>query len=58
MIRLDTIVRFEEKMGAETVSKFDLQYAATFFATPTTSQGEVVTIVEKLAHDLLPQPIV
>ena len=54
MIRLDTIAHFEEKLGAETVSKFDLQYAATFFATPTTSLGEAVAIVEKLAHDLLP----
>jgi len=54
MIRLDTIARFEEKMGAETVSKFDLQYAATFFATPTTALDQAVSIVETLAHDLLP----
>ncbi len=54
MIRLDTIAYFEEKLGAETVSKFDLQYAATFFATPTTSLGEAVAIVEDLAHDLMP----
>ena len=54
MIRLDTIAHFEEKLGAETVSKFDLQYAATFFATPTTALDKAVIIVETLAHDLLP----
>ncbi len=54
MIRLDTIAYFEEKLGAETVSKFDLQYAATFFAAPTTALDKAVSIVETLAHDLLP----
>ncbi|MCU7799652.1 MAG: efflux RND transporter permease subunit [gamma proteobacterium symbiont of Lucinoma myriamae] len=54
MIRLDTIAHFEEKLGAETVSKFDLQYAATFFATPTTALDKAIGIVETLANDLLP----
>jgi HAE1 family hydrophobic/amphiphilic exporter-1 len=34
LVRLDSVARFEEKLGPAVIGRFDLQYAATFYATP------------------------
>ena len=38
--RYVTLDRFEEKLGPAVIGRFDLQYAATFYATPTIPLGE------------------
>jgi HAE1 family hydrophobic/amphiphilic exporter-1 len=35
MVRLDSVASFRETLGPAVVGRFDLQYATTFFATPT-----------------------
>jgi len=54
MVRLDSLAGYEEKLGPAAISRFDRQYAANFYATPTVSLGEAVAYVEDVAADLLP----
>lgn len=54
MVRLDSIARFEEKLGPAVIARYDLQYAATFYATPTIPLGEAVDLVKNTAAEILP----
>ncbi len=54
MVRLDSVARFEEKLGPAVIGRFDLQYAATFYATPTMPLGEAVELVRTTAAETLP----
>jgi HAE1 family hydrophobic/amphiphilic exporter-1 len=40
MIRLDNLARLNEGVGPATISRYDLQYSANFFATPTVPEGD------------------
>jgi HAE1 family hydrophobic/amphiphilic exporter-1 len=42
LVRLDSVARFEEKLGPAVIGRFDLQYSATFYATPTIPLGDAV----------------
>jgi HAE1 family hydrophobic/amphiphilic exporter-1 len=52
LIRLDSVATFKEVLGPAVISHFDLQYAATFYNTPSVSLGEAVEIVKKAAEGL------
>jgi HAE1 family hydrophobic/amphiphilic exporter-1 len=54
MVRLDSVARFEEKLGPAVIGRFDLQYAATFYATPTIPLGEAVELVRRAGQEILP----
>ena len=54
LIRLDTVAKLKEKLGAATIGRYKLQYAATFFATPTIPEGDAAEIVLREAKDILP----
>lgn len=54
MVRLDVISRFEPQLGAAVISRYNLQYAAAFYATPTISEGDAAEIVKREATPLLP----
>lgn len=54
LIRLDQVARFEPGLGAAVISRYNLQYAATFFATPTIPEGDAAEIVLAEADQLLP----
>jgi HAE1 family hydrophobic/amphiphilic exporter-1 len=54
MVRLDSVARFEEKLGPAVIGRFDLQYAATFYATPTIPLGEAVESVRRAGQEILP----
>jgi len=54
LIRLDTVAKLKEKLGAATIGRYRLQYAATFFATPTIPEGDAAEIVLREAKDILP----
>jgi len=54
MVRLDSVARFEEKLGPAVIGRYDLQYAATFYATPSIPLGEAVDLVRATAADILP----
>ena len=54
LVRLDSVASFTETLGPAVIGRFDLQYAATFFATPTLPLGEAVRKVRAFADDLPP----
>ena len=54
MVRLDSVAKFEQKLGAAVVGRYDLQYAATFYVTPLMSLGEAATKVKEIAAGLMP----
>jgi len=54
LVRLDSVASFQETLGPAVVGRFDLQYAATFYASPTLPLGEAVEVVKRSAAELLP----
>jgi hydrophobic/amphiphilic exporter-1 (mainly G- bacteria), HAE1 family len=54
MVRLDAVARFEETMGAAVISRFNLQYAANFYAVPEVPLAQAVDTVERVAAEELP----
>ena len=54
LVRLDSVATFSERLGPAVIGRFDLQYAATFYATPTIPLGEAVAEVRQTAAELLP----
>ncbi len=54
LVRLDSVARFEERLGPAVIGRFDLQYAATFYATPTIPLGDAVAQVRAAAAEILP----
>ncbi len=54
LVRLDTVAHFEEFLGPAVISRYDLQYAAEFFATPEDALGTAVNKVMVTSKDLLP----
>jgi HAE1 family hydrophobic/amphiphilic exporter-1 len=54
LVRLDSVAGFTESLGPAVIGRFDLQYAATFYATPSVPLGEAVDAVRSAASDLLP----
>jgi HAE1 family hydrophobic/amphiphilic exporter-1 len=53
MVRLDTVASFKPVLGAAVIGRFDLQYAANFYGTPSLPLGEAVTKVQQTAKPLL-----
>jgi HAE1 family hydrophobic/amphiphilic exporter-1 len=54
LIRLDQVARFEPGLGAAVISRYNLQYSATFFLTPTIAEGDAAEVVLEEADRLLP----
>ena len=54
MVRLDSVASFEERLGPAVIGRFDLQYSATFYATPTIPLGDAVALARSTAAELLP----
>jgi len=52
MVRLDSVANFNESLGPAVIGRYDLQYAVTFFASPTIALGEAVGKVKALSADL------
>jgi hydrophobic/amphiphilic exporter-1 (mainly G- bacteria), HAE1 family len=54
LVRLDSVASFRQTLGPAVIGRFDLQYAATFFASPTMPLGQAVDKVKATAAELLP----
>ena len=54
LVRLDAVASFSETLGPAVIGRFDLQYSATFFATPTIPLGEAVAKLRAATVDLPP----
>jgi HAE1 family hydrophobic/amphiphilic exporter-1 len=53
-VRLDTISRWERKLGPAVIQKMDLRYAGMFYSAPAMPLGSAVANVQEIAHELLP----
>lgn len=54
LVRLDAIASFERSTGPAVVARYDLSYAAEFFATPAVGLAEAMEQVEAAAGEILP----
>ncbi len=54
LVRLDTVTGIKQTIGAAVIGRFDLQYATTFYASPTIPLGEAVAKVKEAAAGILP----
>lgn len=52
LVRLDSVATFKETLGPAIIGRFDLQYSATFYATPNIPLGEAVEKVRTMTADL------
>ncbi|HET7669299.1 MAG TPA: efflux RND transporter permease subunit [Burkholderiales bacterium] len=52
LVRLDQVARFREALGPAVIGRFDLQYSATFYATPTVPLGAAIETVRAAAQSL------
>ncbi|HET9350976.1 MAG TPA: efflux RND transporter permease subunit [Burkholderiales bacterium] len=52
LVRLDSVARFREALGPAVIARFDLQYSATFYATPTIPLGAAIEKVRAAAQNL------
>ena len=52
LVRLDSVARFREALGPAVIGRFDLQYSATFYATPSVALGEAIGKVRAAAQGL------
>jgi len=54
LVRLDTVASVKQILGPAIIGRFDLQYAATFYGTPTIPLGDAVNKVKAAAAEILP----
>ena len=54
MVRLDTVAKLMPILGAATISRYDLQYAADFYGSPEIALGLATEKVRTVANELLP----
>ena len=54
LVRLDNLVVLESSLGPAIVSRYDLQYSATFYGTPLMGEAAAISQVFETAQELLP----
>ncbi|MGQ0441973.1 MAG: efflux RND transporter permease subunit [Methylophilaceae bacterium] len=54
LVRLDSIASFKPILGPAVIGRYDLQYAANLYASPTMPLGEAVEHVDRIVKKILP----
>ncbi len=54
LVRLDAIATFKQELGAAVIGRYDLRYAANFYANPNVPLGDAVDIVNETASKIVP----
>jgi len=54
LVRLDAVASFKQELGAAVIGRYDLQYAANFYANPSMPLGEALILVKATAAKLVP----
>lgn len=54
LVRLDAIASFKSTLGPAVISRYDLQYAVTFFANPNIALSDASKIVSDVAAKIVP----
>lgn len=54
LVRLDAVASFVPELGAAVIGRYDLQYAANFYANPSMPLGDAVDLVKTTAAKIVP----
>ena len=54
LVRLDALASFKQALGAAVIGRYDLRYAANFYANPNIPLGEAVNLVNEAAAKIVP----
>jgi HAE1 family hydrophobic/amphiphilic exporter-1 len=54
LVRLDSVMRADTTLGPAVIGRYDLQYSAMFFSTPTVPLGEAMEKMYAAAADTVP----
>jgi len=54
LVRLDAVASFVPELGAAVIGRYDLQYAANFYANPGMPLGDAVDLVKATAAKVVP----
>jgi HAE1 family hydrophobic/amphiphilic exporter-1 len=54
LVRLDAVASFKKELGAAVIGRYDLQYAANFYANPNMPLGQAVDFVKSTAAEIVP----
>ncbi len=54
LVPLDNLVTLQTSLGPAIVSRYDLQYSATFYGTPVMAEAAAISQVYRTAQDFLP----
>ena len=54
LVRLDALASFKQELGAAVIGRYDLRYAANFYANPNIPLGEAVNLVNEAAAKIVP----
>ncbi len=54
LVRLDTVAAFKERVGPAVVARFDLQYSATFYSSPSIPLADAMEKVKEAGRQLPP----
>lgn len=54
LVRLDSVVQLKQELGPAVISRYDLQYAANFYANPAMPLGDAVSQVKETASKIVP----
>jgi len=54
LVRLDAVASFVPELGAAVIGRYDLQYAANFYANPGMPLGDAVDLVKATAAKIVP----
>ncbi len=53
-VRLDNLARLQPTLGPAIVSRYDLQYSATFYGTPAIAEAAAISKVLEISRGMLP----
>ncbi|WP_240480997.1 efflux RND transporter permease subunit [Ectothiorhodospira sp. BSL-9] len=54
LVRLDTVARMEAGIGPAVINRYNLNYSAEFYGSPTMPLGEAVEKLQAIGDDVLP----
>ena len=54
LVRLDAVASFKQELGPAVISRYDLQYSANFYASPSMPLGDAVDLVKATTSKIVP----
>ncbi len=54
LVRIDAVAQFQKELGPAVIGRYDLQYAANFYANPGMPLGDAVDLVKETAAKIVP----